>query len=71
MNTGSEAGRIAFLLQRDGRAATRVWIERTLNLYREAVRRPEHGAGSLYRAQFEQAIGEFEEWLAQNRDTSA
>lgn len=33
----AEAGRIEFLLQRDGPAATLVWVRRTLAIYRRAV----------------------------------
>jgi hypothetical protein len=60
-----ESERIEFLLKRDGPEATRAWVERTLAIYRAAVRYPaSHTADSLYRLRFEQAIQEFEQWLA-------
>ena len=61
----SESERIEFLLKRDGPEATRAWVQRTLAIYRAAVRYPaSHTADSLYRLRFEQAIREFEQWLA-------
>jgi hypothetical protein len=61
----TEAGRIQFLLNREGQKATRAWIERTLIIYREALSQPASYAAALpYRPRFETAIREFEEWLA-------
>ena len=60
-----ESERIAFLLQRDGPAMTRAWVERTLAIYREALRDPRHYANDpSYKPLFERAAREFEEWLA-------
>ena len=59
-----ESGRIEFLLKRDGPEATRAWVQRTIAIYQGALRHP---ADSLYRPRFEQAIREFEEWLAKQR----
>jgi hypothetical protein len=60
-----ELERIEFLLNRDGYEATRAWVERTLNIYREAVGKPgQHSADTVYRPLFEKSIAEFEEWLA-------
>lgn len=55
-----ESERIQFLLKRDGPEATRAWVQRTLEIYRQAF----HHGDSMYRARFEQAVREFEEWLA-------
>lgn len=67
-----ESGRIEFLLQRDGPAATRSWVERTLAIYREALRDPRHYANDpSYKPLFERAIREFEEWLATSPERSA
>ena len=63
-----ESERIEFLLKRDGPEATRAWVQRTLAIYRDALRQPaSHITDSLYRLRFEQAIREFEEWLAKQR----
>lgn len=63
-----ESERIEFLLKRDGFAATRAWVERTLTIYRQALRDPKHYANDpSYRPLFERAVGEFEEWLASHR----
>jgi hypothetical protein len=60
-----ERHRINYLVRRDRYEAARAWIERTLKLYREAVSKPgSHASNAKYRPLFEQAIGEFEEWLA-------
>ena len=62
-----ESERIEFLLKRDGPEATRAWVQRTLAIYREALRHPaSHTADSIYRPRFEQAIREFEEWLGKH-----
>lgn len=61
----SEQRRIALLLARDGHAATREWVERTLNIYRQALAQPgSYAREPGYRAGFERSIREFEEWLA-------
>ncbi|HYL17650.1 MAG TPA: hypothetical protein VEV20_03155 [Burkholderiales bacterium] len=60
-----EAERIDFLLTRDGPQATRVWVERTLRMYREELGRPtSYASDAAYRPRFESAVREFEEWLA-------
>lgn len=68
----SESERIAFLLRRDGYEATRAWVERTLNIYREAVQGGDrHAADARYRALFERSIEEFARWLAAGRENDA
>lgn len=60
-----ESERIEFLLKRDGVAATRAWVERTLAIYREALRDPKNYAvDPSYKPLFERALREFGEWLA-------
>lgn len=60
-----EAERIGFLLQRDGPEASRAWVERTLAIYREALRDPRHYSNDpSYKPLFERAVGELEGWLA-------
>lgn len=64
MGLRPESERIAFLLQRDGDAQTRKWVERTARLYREALgQRGHYAADAVYRPRFERAVREFEEWL--------
>jgi hypothetical protein len=61
-----EAERIKFLIQRDGPEAARQWVERTLEVYRQAVTsESNHASRPEYRAKFTLAIREFEEWLAE------
>jgi hypothetical protein len=63
--TPSEKHRIKLLVERDGEAAARAWVERTLKIYREAINHPgSHPSTKEYRPAFEQSIREFEEWLA-------
>lgn len=60
-----ESERIDFLLRRDGPAAARVWVERTIAIYREALHDSRHYANDpSYRPRFDRAVREFEEWLA-------
>lgn len=60
-----ESERIGFLLRRDGPAATRAWVERTLAIYREALGDPRNYARDpSYQPLFERAVREFQEWLA-------
>ena len=59
----TERQRIEFLVRRDGIAAARAWVERTLKLYREAVVSPGHASTNEYRPLFEQSIRDFEAWL--------
>jgi hypothetical protein len=61
----TERLRIAFLVRRDGIGQARAWVERTLQLYREAIASGSFAAAPWYRPLFEQSIGEFEAWLAQ------
>jgi len=59
-----ERRRIEFLLQRDGLDATRAWVRRTLDIYRDALRnQASHPAAPDFRPLFEQAIRDYEEWL--------
>ncbi len=60
-----ESERIEFLLRRDGLAATRAWVERTLAIYREALSDPRNYARDpTYQPLFERAVRQFEDWLA-------
>lgn len=66
---GREAERIRFLVERDGRAAARKWVQDTLKSYRDAVNSPSsHASKSNYRPLFEESIREFEAWLAEERE---
>ena len=61
----SERHRIAFLLARDGAPSTGQWVERTCRLYREALAsKASHASIPEYRPLFEDAVREFDEWLA-------
>jgi len=63
----AEASRIEFLLQRDGPAATRIWVRRTLAIYRRPVLNPRHFAHTAeYRLKFVASCLEFRRWLAAN-----
>ncbi|OOC49713.1 hypothetical protein [Thioalkalivibrio versutus] len=62
-----ELQRIRFLIKRDGEAATREWVERTLNIYREALAGAgNHPPAAHYRSEFEHSIRRFEQWLHGN-----
>ena len=62
-----EVQRIRFLIERDGEAETREWVERTLHIYREALATTDgHAPTPQYRPQFEHAIRRFEQWLQGN-----
>lgn len=64
-----EAGRIRFLIERDGRAAARQWVRETLDIYRTAVASPRaHASNRFYRPAFERSISDFETWLAAEED---
>ena len=66
--TMSEDGRIQFLLQRDGNAATVRWVGRTLRIYRAAVLDARHFASTdTYRRRYIRAYCAFKRWLAQQR----
>jgi hypothetical protein len=63
----AEASRIEFLLQRDGAAATLVWVRRTLAIYRRAVLDRRHFAHMTeYRRKFVASCLEFRRWLIAN-----
>ena len=60
----SEKQRIDFLVRRDGVKDARAWLERTLELYQQAIASDtSHAATSEYRPRFEQSIREFKAWL--------
>ena len=62
-----ETQRIEFLIERDGPKLTRAWIERTLAIYREAVKSfKSHASLPDYLPSFEASIREFEAWLKNN-----
>ncbi len=63
----AEKDRIAFLIRRDGEAAARLWVGRTLKIYRDAASSPaSHASDAFYRPLFERAIAEFEKWLTES-----
>ncbi|WP_231480578.1 hypothetical protein [Thiomonas sp. FB-Cd] len=62
-----EAGRIAFLMARDGELAARQWVARTLAIYRRAVLVPAHFASTPeYRRKFILSYLSFRRWLSGN-----
>lgn len=62
-----EAARIELLLERDGAAATRMWIHRTLVIYRRSVLDRRHFAHTAdYRLKFVVSCLVFRQWLAAN-----
>lgn len=64
-----EQERIRFLVERDGEDAARQWVERTLEIYRNAVDSSEsHASTAQYRSLFDDAIRQFEQWLAGRDD---
>ena len=63
----AEISRIEFLLQRDGVAATLIWVWRTLAIYRRAVLSRRHFAhSSEYRRKFVISCVSFRHWLVLN-----
>ena len=59
-----EAGRIDFLLKRDGHDATVLWIQKVIGIYRRAVVNKKHFASTpLYRRKFIGAYCDFKRWL--------
>jgi len=63
----AEASRVEFLLQRDGPAATLIWVRRTLAIYRRSVLDARHFAHTAeYRLEFVASCLEFRSWLAAN-----
>jgi hypothetical protein len=51
-------------LSNSGYTKARNWVERTLDIYREAVSsRSSHASQPEFRPVFEEAIGEFQTWL--------
>jgi hypothetical protein len=60
----SESGRIAFLLRRDGEAATVEWVRRTLSIYRRALR-DRAGYGGAFRRPLVESCRDFRRWLRQ------
>lgn len=63
----AEQQRIEFLIERDGPATARDWVERTLKMYRAAANDPGSYASSPhYKPLFEASIHTFEQWLSDN-----
>ncbi len=59
-----EAGRIALLLERDGRDATLRWVRNVVRTYRQAVLNKRHFASTpYYRLRFIAAYCDFKRWL--------
>lgn len=66
--TGTESGRIALLLARDGEEATHEWVKRTYAIYRSAVLDPRHFASTGdYRRGFLASCADFRRWLREHR----
>jgi hypothetical protein len=60
-----ERARLAFLADRDGRAETANWAQRTLRIYRAAVLDKRHFASTgEYRRKFILSYCAFKHWLA-------
>ena len=60
-----EAARIAFLVARDGQAATLDWVRRGVKIYRSAILNPAHFASSReYRCRFICSYLSFKRWLS-------
>jgi hypothetical protein len=63
----AETSRIEFLLQRDGAAATVIWVRRTLAIYRRALLDRRHFAHTAaYRRKFVASYLELRHWLVAN-----
>ena len=63
-----EGQRIRFLTERDGPEAAMAWVERTLAIYRNALKsRASRASEEHYRPQFEASVRAFEEWLTETR----
>ena len=63
----AEASRIDFLLQRDGAAATLIWVRRTLAIYRRSVLdRRNFARTTEYSPKFLASCLGFRRWLAAN-----
>lgn len=59
-----ERQRIRLLLDRDGRAATTQWVERTRKIYTQALATSHsHASAQDYRPGFEASIRVFDAWL--------
>ncbi len=67
----SEVRRIELIVRRDGEAAARAWVERTLEIYRAALASGGYAASAPYRPLFEQSIREFEQWLAGSAEAAS
>lgn len=68
--TDKEHERIRLLEARDGPAAASAWVERTLAIYRDAVKSPaSHASTAHYRPLFEASISVFEQWLRNGAST--
>lgn len=68
----AEAARIEYLLQRDGPAATLVWVRRTLAIYRSAALDRRHFAHlAEYRLKFIASCLEFRSWRDANSSSDA
>lgn len=60
----AETSRIEFLLQRDGAAATLIWVRRTLAIYRRSALDRRHFAHTAeYRRKFVASYLGFRRWL--------
>lgn len=62
-----EYERIHLLVERDGHTAARSWVERTLQVYVDAVASPSsHASITHYRPLFEASIDVFRQWLREH-----
>lgn len=67
-----EYERIRLLVERDGQSAARAWVERTLQIYLEAVASPgSHAPLTHYKPLFEASIDVFRQWLREQPPGSA
>lgn len=66
-----EAARIAFLIARDGQAATVDWVRRGVKIYRSAVLNHAHFASSReYRRRFICSYLSFKRWLSRQEQAT-
>lgn len=67
----SDLKRIEYLLNRDGPAATRVWVERARAIYGKELADPgSFAADPPYKPRFERPVRPFQEWLASGASCS-
>lgn len=66
-----EYERVRLLVNRDGDSAARSWVERTLQIYLDAVASPtSHASLTHYKPLFEASIDVFRQWLREQSGAS-